>query len=488
MTPSKKLHELIQSLTKAEKRSFKLIYTSKNALDNKIFIRLFDAIDEMKEYDEIKLKYNFKGEVFLKQFTATKYYLYNIILKSLIHTKSLTPNNVQISNLHSISILFDKKLYYHILDVTKSIKQKAFEIENYLAVLDCIKWEQKTINHLPLFKNAYDIQNALSLEKEQIIAEITNQSLYQSFKVKVYALLKDERFFISNTVFIKFQQDFQDTVKNSPPTSNAAKADFHYIQATLDFYYSNFSESKKNYKAILQLLKERPFLTKDPHNLGFLMSAQNYLIAAIKENTFAESEKELIRQLKKTYENDVINYLMVVRLELMYFISIEDYKNAVKLIEENTKYEKELIKNDFYVINGFLFDSILAYFWENNYNTAIKKITQITTFNNVNLPFDLLITIKFIEILAHYKLNNPELVSLFIKSIMKLNKKQNSDFYLNHTLLKILYNILNSSNEAKINQYKKQFITEMESESSKLMIDKLQNYFDLKKWAILQLN
>lgn len=47
---SKKLHHLIQSMTKAEKRSFKLFAGSKNSN----YVRLFDALQRMPEYDHKK--------------------------------------------------------------------------------------------------------------------------------------------------------------------------------------------------------------------------------------------------------------------------------------------------------------------------------------------------------------------------------------------------------------------------------------------------
>ena len=54
MKPSNELFDLIQSLTKSEKRFFKL-HSSLQSGD-KNYLRLFDAIDRMKEYDETSLK------------------------------------------------------------------------------------------------------------------------------------------------------------------------------------------------------------------------------------------------------------------------------------------------------------------------------------------------------------------------------------------------------------------------------------------------
>lgn len=49
--PNDHLYQLIKSLSKAEKRSFKIYATRTSSSDAK-FIQLFDAIDKAKEYDE----------------------------------------------------------------------------------------------------------------------------------------------------------------------------------------------------------------------------------------------------------------------------------------------------------------------------------------------------------------------------------------------------------------------------------------------------
>jgi hypothetical protein len=66
MKPSNELFELIKSLTKSEKRFFKLQSSLQSG--DKNYIRLFDTIDKMSEYDEEEVKSNFKGEKFIVVF------------------------------------------------------------------------------------------------------------------------------------------------------------------------------------------------------------------------------------------------------------------------------------------------------------------------------------------------------------------------------------------------------------------------------------
>jgi len=74
------VHELIKSLTKSEKRYFKLISSRHTIGDENNYVILFDAIEKQIEYDEQALFQQFKGAAFLNKFAITKRRLYDHIL------------------------------------------------------------------------------------------------------------------------------------------------------------------------------------------------------------------------------------------------------------------------------------------------------------------------------------------------------------------------------------------------------------------------
>lgn len=70
MKPSTELFDLIKSLTKSEKRFFKLHSALQSS--DKNYLRIFDAIDKQKAYDEEGLKKLFAKEQFIKHFPSEK--------------------------------------------------------------------------------------------------------------------------------------------------------------------------------------------------------------------------------------------------------------------------------------------------------------------------------------------------------------------------------------------------------------------------------
>ena len=106
------LFDLIQSLTKSEKRYFKLMSSRHTIGEVNNYILLFDYLDKMDVYDESIVFEHFKGEAFLNRFSITKKRLYDNILSTLdtYHSNSSIDAGLYRS-LHAADILYGKSLY-----------------------------------------------------------------------------------------------------------------------------------------------------------------------------------------------------------------------------------------------------------------------------------------------------------------------------------------------------------------------------------------
>ena len=79
MIKKDKLFSLVKSLSKSEKRHFKLFAARQNGGRN--YLKLFNAVEEQECYSEQLIKSKFAGENFTNQLHVTKNYLYKLILK-----------------------------------------------------------------------------------------------------------------------------------------------------------------------------------------------------------------------------------------------------------------------------------------------------------------------------------------------------------------------------------------------------------------------
>ena len=110
MKPTRELFELIKSLSGSEKRFIKL--NAAKLKGSKNYIKLFDALDLQRTFDEELLKKKFKNEKFIGNLTVTKNYLYNLIFRNLISYYSDKSIDNKLANiLFRCRILFEKLLY-----------------------------------------------------------------------------------------------------------------------------------------------------------------------------------------------------------------------------------------------------------------------------------------------------------------------------------------------------------------------------------------
>ena len=80
-TPSDELFHLIRSLSPQEKRFFKLYAMRKDVNNN--YLILFDTINKLDDYDERKVKEEFKKKSPIKDFHAVKKYTSEAILRAM---------------------------------------------------------------------------------------------------------------------------------------------------------------------------------------------------------------------------------------------------------------------------------------------------------------------------------------------------------------------------------------------------------------------
>ena len=141
------LYELIKSLTKAEKRYFKIYasrHTANNSENNNQI--LFDAIDKQTEFNESILVKSLSKHLFIKKFSITKARLYETILKSLdgyYAEKSAT--KIILSEIHYIEILYKKSLYNQCAKKIISAKKLAVKHNKKELLKEIINWQKKLI-------------------------------------------------------------------------------------------------------------------------------------------------------------------------------------------------------------------------------------------------------------------------------------------------------------------------------------------------------
>lgn len=146
MTPSGDLHELIHSLTKTEKRYYKLFVTRTAGAKNTFALKVFDAIAKQKTYDEEKLLAQFTGESFTTNFAAYKNIIYNTVLRALLQYHESTQQQEALhAQVRHVKLLIDKNLFKQAYKLNQRIRKKALANNDYAVILETIEFDRKIL-------------------------------------------------------------------------------------------------------------------------------------------------------------------------------------------------------------------------------------------------------------------------------------------------------------------------------------------------------
>ena len=206
-TQKESLFRLVKSLSKSEKRQFKLYVNRLESNTDKKFIALFDLLDKMSVYDEQKIA-NSKI-VKREQLSNVKSHLYRQILVSLRLSISSTNKRLQLrEQLDYVYILYNKGLYEQSLQMLQRVKAQAIKLDERATEFQAIEFE-KAVQTQYLSKTSFDYVSEIATQSTQIAshnevtAKLSSLALLLYAKNVHYGYVKNDKEFRDITRFFE---------------------------------------------------------------------------------------------------------------------------------------------------------------------------------------------------------------------------------------------------------------------------------------------
>lgn len=167
------LHDLVRSLSKSEKRYFKLQSQGHGGGGN--YLRIFEILEKQALFDEKELQNAFPEQVTANQLHVTKNYLREKILESLRSFHSQISRDAVVKDfLKNVEILFYKELYGQAADELRRAENLAQEYELHTAQIEISRWKRKL--EQALHPNRFD-RFAEILEEQKQAADALQNNL-----------------------------------------------------------------------------------------------------------------------------------------------------------------------------------------------------------------------------------------------------------------------------------------------------------------------
>ncbi len=195
------LYLLIKSLTKSEKRHFKLHHGHYGEESEPLYLRLFDTLEKMKRYDEQRLQDSL-FPLSTRQIINAKRNLYQLLLRSLRQLHVNHRKDLLISEkIDHARILYSKGLYLDSLKILEKTLPIAIKFESPLLQLEIMEFEKFIeARHITRSRRIENKVEALIDRSELMGKQLSTSVELSNFSLKIHG------YYIQNG-FVKSQED-----------------------------------------------------------------------------------------------------------------------------------------------------------------------------------------------------------------------------------------------------------------------------------------
>jgi tetratricopeptide (TPR) repeat protein len=470
MKNSNELFLLIKTLSKNEKGYFKKFASINSKKVDGNYLRLFDCIDAMEEYDEKYIRKEFEGEKFLSQLNVTKLYLQKMIIRALRNYHSDSDTDIERLNLLiEAQMLIKKQLYDSAHRVLKNLIEKSKEVEASLTYLYGLQLDYQIL----IRKGEYtEMQSTarkkLEIESEQL-EKYQNLCDYRYLQAQALSITQIEGY-TRNESRKQMQELLNNPLLKDSSKPKSFMASLHRNEILLKCYLKT-GDGEMAYqtaKEMLKLFDDNPSKKKiTPYNYFVtLNSVGNRCISTFRY----EEAKKYIAVGESLLVNESIKLSDSQRFEIA--IQMAEKKmiacGGTREFEEGIECEKRitaLIKNkpvraEFEVTMKYF--SAVCYFGLQRYEEALDRINFIIHEKRAVIRKDLQLSAYILNVIIHHELGNKTLtkrlvtMSLNFALANKFPKEDSTRFF------KILQNMLTAT-EAKANTARKKLEEQLSS-------------------------
>jgi hypothetical protein len=491
---SDQLHRLIKSLSKPEKRYFK-VFSSRHVIgDKNNYQVLFDAIGAQEEYSEEKILKKFQKEAFTKRFSIAKSRLYTAILKSLDSYHANSSIEAQIKrDIHCAEILYKKGLYDQSAKLLRSIKKVAEKHEKITSLIEISKWEKQLIekdNYQGVSKNELnDI-----LEKDaRLSRSLSTYDNYWNIKSRIFEALFKSGKARSQKELTQFKDIIDEVVVTHSEEDMTAENAFllNHLYSAYHYGAGDYKNSFPYIDKSKTLIEENPHLFKEEPNI-YLSVISNLMYVGMQLEKFTEVEgylnklNELPKELMESATDNQAMRIFVLEMSsrLTLHTIKEEYDKGIGLIPEIEdgiiKYGDKLsaVRRSF-----FYFNIAVLYFWKGEMNTALKWINQLLNNIDIDDTQDIHCMAQIFYLIIHLELGNKSLLPYSLRSTKRYLETRNRVYKFE----KVLLDFVNEQLKKRQNKTDAELFSELSTELEVLSKDSFEKpvfeYFNFLKWA-----
>jgi tetratricopeptide (TPR) repeat protein len=431
---SEQLFTIIKSLTKAEKRNFRLYVQRLQSNEDVLYVRLFDILDKAEEYDEKEVLEKM-GDIPKPQFVNIKRHLYTQVLKSL---RLIFENIESIKVREQIDfahILYSKGLYLQAFKLLDRVKEMLPEGGHDLLRLEIIEF-QKFIEerHITRSRKTQGKVESLLVESENQESRVSNLIMLSNLKIKIHGWyiqtghVRDERDHF--TVKEYFESELRKVRLN-----NLSVTEEIYLQQSYMWYYYillDFERCFHHATLWVKAFDENPLhMIEDPvlymrglsYELTSLYSLRDYpryVQTLEKFEGFIESHEKYFDMT-----GQIISFLYLYTAKINRHFLEGSFEEGLMLVPEINRLIKKFGRFiDVHRIMVFNYKTAWLYLGSGQPGPSIEYLNKILNLKSAgHLRTDIQCYARLMHLMAHFELGHFNLLEHLVDSVGRFFSK-----------------------------------------------------------------
>ncbi|OAB29547.1 hypothetical protein SAMN05444395_106184 [Flavobacterium fryxellicola] len=443
------LFVLIKSLSKSEKRQFKIFASRLETSSNTKFIELFNILDKSEGYDE---KLILKSGIIKKaQLSNLKSYLYKQILVSI--RLNIPSQNIRYQLREQIdfaTILYNKGLYKQSLKILDKTKILALENDEKLMAYEIVEFE-KLIESQYITRSIQGRADELVVQAKELNYRNTISSKLSNLSLQLYGIMLKTGYVKSDEEYTYIDDYFKKHLSKFDDKKFGFREKYWFYNANLwrSFLVQDFLSCYKYALKWVTLFYDNPSMIH--LNPVFFLKGNHYLLESLYMLKYKSKFKKYLVLLEDTIQdprfpvNDNIaslSFLYLYNNKLNYHILEGTFAESEYLIPEilsKLRVHTDHLDEHHEMLFYYKFASI--YFGTEKYAECIFYLEKIINNKNLSMREDLMCFARLLSLIAHYELGNDYYLENQLKNTYKFLLKMNDLQEVQKEIIRFMKNL-----------------------------------------------
>lgn len=440
MVQKDELHELVMSLSQAEKRYVK-VFAGRHVIgEENNYVQLFDIIASLEVYDEARVVRLVDDPKRARHLPSEKHYLRKLILRAMRAYNDERDVNAILRNLVADLQFLKARQQYSLFEKTWKKAWKLATLHERFPTMLYLLQERREVLKETDPPHLLDSILALTSERKAVLARAAQLSDYLE--------LYDHHFLLVRRAFRqrgpKLQEMLQGLEANPlyatpiPPQAFIARLDYFSIHAFVAQLKGHAEDAQRYFQAVCAEWEKSPHEIQDDH-VGYLRSLGNYLAACHAADAY-DGFPDILARVQAipavSPRAKAEKFYTLAHFELIWRLNTGRLQETIPLardIEAGLAESGDRLGQFRRLI--ICYNMAITHFFQGDFSTALRWLNRIINEQDTDSRQDIRQAARLLLLLVHIELRNLDLIAYLLRSVQRYLRKREQIFDVEKAVL-----------------------------------------------------